>query len=108
MPEPSALRATLTESVVAAIGKTLAAAMEVVASNGADSRSMPDEYVEVAAWLSSVKPSTAPAERPRNTMLEVAGKPFYCPCGCNVFQKLDPNNPNEYTCNACEATYEGN
>ena len=46
-------------------------------------------------------------EQPRNIMLEVAGKPFHCFCGCNVFRKLDPNNPNKYTCNACEETYEG-
>lgn len=36
------------------------------------------------------------------------GRLFRCGCGCNVFRKLNPNNPNEYTCNACEATYEGN
>ena len=33
------------------IGKILTEVMDIAVSNGADSRSMPDEYVEVAAWL---------------------------------------------------------
>ena len=41
-----------------------------------------------------------------NILLKVAGKSFRCSCGCNIFQKLDPDNENEYTCNACHATYE--
>lgn len=45
-------------------------------------------------------------EQPRNILLKVAGKSFRCSCGCNIFQKLDPDNENEYTCNACHATYE--
>ena len=36
---------------VEAIGKMLADAMAVAVSNGANSVSMPDEYVEVAVWL---------------------------------------------------------
>ena len=56
MPEPHELAATLTQDIVDAIGKTLAAAMETAVRNGADSRSMPDEYVTLAAWLSGVKP----------------------------------------------------
>jgi len=45
-------------------------------------------------------------EQPRNILLKVAGKSFRCSCGCNIFQKLDPDNENEYTCNACHATYK--
>ena len=37
-----------------AIGKILTEVMDIAAANGADSRSMPDEYVEVAAWLCGV------------------------------------------------------
>jgi len=33
------------------IGRLLADAMDVAVSNGADSRSMPDEYVSLAVWL---------------------------------------------------------
>ena len=36
---------------VAAIEKVLAEVMEIAVSNGASSVSMPDEYVEIAAWL---------------------------------------------------------
>lgn len=43
-----------------AIEKILTEVMDIAAANGADSRSMPDEYVEVAAWLCGV-PSAQPA-----------------------------------------------
>lgn len=43
-----------------AIGKILTEVMDIAAANGADSRSMPDEYVEVAAWLCGV-PGAQPA-----------------------------------------------
>jgi uncharacterized Zn-finger protein len=39
-----------------------------------------------------------------NTTLKVAGKPFHCPCGCNVFHH--PNtDADEFRCNACSTTY---
>lgn len=41
------------------IGKMLAQAMEAAVANGANSVSMPDELVEVAAWLSGVQPNPA-------------------------------------------------
>ena len=37
-----------------AIAKILTEVMDIAVANGADSRSMPDEYVEVAAWLCGV------------------------------------------------------
>ncbi len=40
-----------------AIEKILTEVMDAAVANGADSRSMPDEYVEVAAWLCGIKPS---------------------------------------------------
>ena len=39
---------------VGAIGTILTEVMNIASKNGADSRSMPDEYVEVAAWLCGV------------------------------------------------------
>ena len=36
------------------IDKILTEVMDIAAANGADSRSMPDEYVEVAAWLCGI------------------------------------------------------
>lgn len=42
------------------IGKLLTQAMDVAVANGANSVSMPDEYVEVAAWLSGVQPAPKP------------------------------------------------
>ena len=41
------------------IGKMLAQVMEAAVANGANSVSMPDELVEVAAWLSGVQPNPA-------------------------------------------------
>jgi hypothetical protein len=38
-----------------AIGKLLAQMMDVAVANGANSVSMPDEYVEVAAWLHGIR-----------------------------------------------------
>ena len=37
-----------------AIAKILTEVMDIATANGADSRSMPDEYVEVAAWLCGI------------------------------------------------------
>ena len=45
-----------------AIEKILTEVMDIATANGADSRSMPDEYVEVAAWLCGV-PSAQPAPK---------------------------------------------
>ena len=46
---------------VEAIGKMLADAMAVAVSNGANSVSMPDEYVEVAVWLRGISSQPTPA-----------------------------------------------
>lgn len=40
------------------ISKILTEVMDIAVSNGADSRSMPDEYVEVAAWLCNIPSSS--------------------------------------------------
>jgi hypothetical protein len=45
---------------VESIGKVLAEVMDLAVANGANSVSMPDHYVEIAAWLSGVKPDTKP------------------------------------------------
>lgn len=42
---------------IEAIGKMLTAAMDIAVRNGANSVSMPDEYVEIAAWLAGVLPA---------------------------------------------------
>ena len=46
---------------IAAIEKILNEVIEIAASNGANSIGMPDEYVEVAAWLCGVSPQPAPS-----------------------------------------------
>ena len=48
------LRAKIEATPYGAIAKTLTEVMDIAAANGADSRSMPDEYVEVAAWLCGI------------------------------------------------------
>jgi len=42
-----------------AIAKILTEVMNIAVANGADSRSMPDEYVEVAAWLCGIPAQNA-------------------------------------------------
>jgi len=54
------LRAKIEAIPYGAIAKTLTEVMDIAAANGADSRSMPDEYVEVAAWLCGI-PGAQPA-----------------------------------------------
>lgn len=44
------------------IDKILTEVMDIATANGADSRSMPDEYVEVAAWLCGI-PGAQPAPK---------------------------------------------
>ena len=61
MPLPDPPGAQPAPSIpVEAIGKMLADVMAVAVSNGANSVSMPDEYVEVAVWLQGECP-TQPA-----------------------------------------------
>lgn len=41
-----------------------------------------------------------------NILLKVAGKPFRCDCGCNVFNQPKPvSDPGRYVCNACATEY---
>lgn len=47
-------------TTVAAIERILTEVMDEAARNGADSRSMPDDYVAVAAWLCGVSTKEAP------------------------------------------------
>jgi hypothetical protein len=37
-------------------------------------------------------------------ILNIEGKPFRCPCGCNVFRKAN-EDPDVFLCNACQAVY---
>ena len=59
-----------------AIGKLLADAMDTAAANGANSISMPDEYVEVAAWLCGIKPAPQPVG-------EICTD-YHCPGDCGL------------------------
>lgn len=34
-----------------------------------------------------------------NTTLKIAGKPYRCPCGCNVFTKWEENL---FECHSCD------
>lgn len=36
--------------------------------------------------------------------LTVAGKPFYCKCGCNVFQHIDYDK-SKFSCSNCKTEY---
>jgi hypothetical protein len=37
-----------------------------------------------------------------NTTLKVAGKPYRCECGCNVFHHPDKTDMDLYQCNGCD------
>ena len=65
---------------VEAIGKMLADVMAVAVSNGANSVSMPDEYVEVAVWLQGECP-TQPAPSVPDLLESLR-------CACNYIDKL--------------------
>ena len=56
---PGAQAQNATSVPTESIGKMLAQAMDAAVANGANSVSMPDELVEVAAWLSGVQPNPA-------------------------------------------------
>jgi hypothetical protein len=49
---------------IAAIGSILNECIERAVANGANSISMPDEYVEIAAWLAGIPSPAAPAGAP--------------------------------------------
>jgi len=46
------------------IERMLTQLMDIAVSNGANSISMPDEYVEVAAWLCGIPAQPAPEDKP--------------------------------------------
>lgn len=57
-----------------AIGKLLTVAMEIAVANGANSVSMPDEYVEVAAWLFGIPVQHSAQDREDAYDIEAAAK----------------------------------
>ncbi len=62
LAEHEAQAQAVPDSVQSTIGKLLADAMSVAVSNGANSVSMPDEYVELAAWLAAApQPEAIPS-----------------------------------------------
>ena len=63
-----------------AIAKILTEVMDIATANGANSRSMPDEYVEVAAWLCGV-PGAQPAPSVPDLLEPLR-------CACNYIDKL--------------------
>lgn len=55
------------------------------------------------------EPETSPHSTPDDVVIKVNGKYHYCEqCRvCNVFKKLDPDNPEVYTCNHCQTECVG-
>lgn len=43
----------------------------------------------------------------KQSTVRVAGKPFICECGCNVFTKINMCTYNRYVCNSCRAGWVG-
>lgn len=41
----------------------------------------------------------------RSYVLTVAGKDFFCKCGCNCFHKPDKTRPEVFECNSCQIRY---
>ena len=40
--------------------------------------------------------------------LTIAGKDFFCKCGCNILHKPNMNDLTIYKCNGCGTTYKSN
>jgi hypothetical protein len=53
-----------------------------------------------------IKPVRMNDGKLENFILKVAGKPFRCQCGCNVFHKPDDTRLEHYKCNGCELAYD--
>lgn len=53
----------------------------------------------------SAAPARSTVAAGHDVTLRVAGKPFRCACGCNVFQHPE-GEPDVFRCNACAAEYE--
>lgn len=64
---------TLSPVAVSAIGQWLADAMAVAVDNGASSVSMPDEFIEIAAWLASMDGLAVADQAPVEHEAELAG-----------------------------------
>lgn len=65
-------------AAIGAAKKTSTPSTAVVASNNAGEQKHEEEIL--------------------NFTLKVAGKPFRCSCGCNVFHKPEKENPEKYEC----------
>lgn len=60
-----------------AISKVLAQAMDIAVSHGANSISMPDEYVEIAAWLADVEKTLNRISGERESDLDKVFKAYF-------------------------------
>lgn len=55
LPAPAQKKPELTSAALNTIGEMLTKEMDIAVANGANSISMPDEYVEIAAWLAAAQ-----------------------------------------------------
>lgn len=73
---------------------------------------------KTTALIDEISAMLFPEEKPKPTpvmkngkmeefIVRVAGKPFRCNCGCNVFHKPDDTDLELYQCNACGEQYRG-
>lgn len=65
---------------------------------GGDSEDRLREYLTKTGEFEEVS-----IEPPIATMITLAGKPFRCHCGCNVFMKFSQT---KFVCNACREEYQ--
>lgn len=83
-----------------AIEKMLTQLMDIAVSNGANSVSMPDEYVEVAAWLCGIPAQPAPSinESVRKVTLDFRWESkaqHHIPTIEIEFEPVSPESPND-------------
>lgn len=78
-----------TKALHTTIGKLLADAMAVAAENGADSRSMPDEYVALAAWLAE-EPISNDQGKLYHAALQRIGTALKLPVGSDLTTEVVP------------------
>lgn len=75
-----------------------------------------DLFKEISSYLGDLPEVTKPLNKPpvlkngvpEEFTLKVAGKRFFCSCGCNVFHKPDNKNLELYRCNCCETEFLAN
>lgn len=56
--------------------------------------------------MDNVQPLLDDQNKLKESTLKIAGKRYFCPCGCNVFHNPDKENLDLFQCNGCHMAFE--